>query len=100
MAQILCELGIDDRFFIEGDVGAVEKAAQGLSKRSFGHTIFFEQDLLEVNALLERILHRFDQIALAEEALIDQDIERARIDRSADGLLHRGHGWINAARAW
>ena len=38
---------------------------------------------LEIDTVLKRILHRFDEIALTEQALIDQQVEGARIDRSA-----------------
>src|SRR6185436_13052092 len=71
------------------DVGAVEKLAQGFAERSLGHSILVEQHVFQIDALLEGVLHRFDQIALADEAFIDQQIEGARVDRSAYCLLHR-----------
>ena len=89
LAQISRELGIDDRLFVIGDVGTIEKLAQGFAERRLGHSILVEQHVFQIDALLEGVLHRFDQIALADEAFIDQQIEGARVDRSAYCLLHR-----------
>ena len=88
MAQVFDELRVHDHTFVVGDVGAFEKPAQGLSDRRFRNAILLDEQIFQLDALLERILDGFDQISLPDEALIDQEIKGAWIDRLVDVSLH------------
>src|SRR5688572_8264148 len=84
VAQVFDELRVHDHTFVVGDVGAFEKPAQGLSDRRFRNAILPDEQIFQVDALLEGILDGFDQISLPDEALIDQEIKGAWIDRSEE----------------
>jgi hypothetical protein len=88
VAQVFDELRVHDHTFVVGDVGAFEKPAQGLSDRRFRNAILLDEQIFQLDALLERILDGFDQFSLPDEALIDEEIKGAWIDRLVDVSLH------------
>jgi hypothetical protein len=87
VAQVFDELRINDHTFVVGNVGAIEKPAQGLSDCRLRNAILLDEQIFQLDALLEGILDRFDQISLPDEALIDQKIKGAWINRPVDVSL-------------
>jgi hypothetical protein len=81
-------LGVDHGSLVIGNVGAIEELAQGFAEHRFGNPVFLDKEIFQVDALLKRILDGLYKISLTDEALIDQQVKGARIDRSADYLLH------------
>ena len=88
VTQIIEELRISQRPFVERNIGTVEEITQCLAERRFRDPVFLDQQTFQVSKSLQGFLNSFHEIRLADEPLVNQGIVGTWFDGFVGRLLH------------